>query len=394
MKKNLKVVESSFLFNKPISFLFAFLSIIPPIYFLIRFIEEVTTAFNGNFFKYLAKREGKLEEIAAAAAEGMKKAAEQPDADKAQLAFQVETRSGMIAACVLILVVLFVLAVIGILIWKREKEDLGNKIYPNIYGFVKNFGIWVGLYVGISAFFVALFLRAFEGPGFFPGAILAMLGRSSVTKITWALAIKGLLRGVLIIVATRIALWLLDIRWSLWKALQAVRQFFAGFGASAEQKSHVALGFVAILAVIAGFSLMYIGVTSKPPVPVKKIVSEITIKNISGGDLPDALTGTAAEIKLGDASKTPQPDPRAFENDLSEFGNDPFGGNAPDFSGLNGADSNNDLGNPQAPEEDAKELAVTETGLSSKTAVYGGLLTLLLGVIILGYLTLRKRQQQ
>jgi hypothetical protein len=184
------------------------------------------------------------------------------------------------------------------------------------------------------------------------------------------------------------------MRWNLWKALQAVRRFFAGFGASAEQKSHVALGFVAILAVLAGFSLMYIGVSSKPPLPVKKIVSRITIKNISGGDLPDALTGTAEEIKLADPSKAPQPEavpdtPFPFESFPGGFEDQQCGDDSGSFS-FEGDDQNFDLGTPDA----SQKTAATETGLSGKTAVYGGLFTVLLGVLILGYLTLRKRQQQ
>jgi hypothetical protein len=164
-----------------------------------------------------------------------------------------------------------------------------------------------------------------------------------------------------------------------------VRQFFAGFGASAEQKSHVALGFVAVLAVVAGFSLMYIGVTSKPPIPVKEIVSQIAIKNISGGNLPDALTGTAEEIKLTDPSKTPQPN---FDfNAALQFEGNPealLREATATETGLSG----------KTPGDPPREVAATETGLSSKTAVYGGLLTVVLGVLILGYLTLRKRQQQ
>jgi hypothetical protein len=332
----LGLVEGGVMFKKPISFLFAVSSILPPLFFLINSIQDDV--------------------------------------------FGEDAQAIAVVAVLVVLFVLLVLAILGILIWVRGRlsEDVGEKFVPNIYAFIKTLGMWLGTYIGLSAFLIVFLLKLFgSNEDFEAGSILQLLGLAKVGAVTWNLAILGLFRGFIIIVVSKIALFLLDKRWVIWNGILAIRRWFAGFGAVAERESHVGLGFVAILVILAGFGLLYLGATSKAPISLKAVAStalkQLTIEKASGGNLPDALSGISSQLKGKGAALSLA---GADYDDLADYG-----------ATVLSRDSSSTV--------DAGNIGQSEAAKpASKTGalVYGGIFCFLLGIVTLGFLTLRKRQ--
>jgi len=346
-------------FKKPFSWLFAVIGILAPVLYLINLI--VTKAFPA--LNKAAREAAKVAKQAAetyqnnlkayneAVAAGNAAGQTAPVPPPGPQGFGV---TGTYIAVFLVLAGLIALAIVGFFIWKKGRlfKNFGEKFVPNIQSFIKTLGIWFGVFIGLGATFIALVLTIFNSETTNQYVISALGLSSIIQQGTWFLVFNSLLRGFAILVITKIILFLLEKRWVIWQGICSVRKWLAGFGSSAADKGHVAIGFVGILLVLIGLGLIYQGILGRSYALVQRTVGHATFNEVSGGQIPDALTGVAGEIGgkgLSEVFRTP------------------------------------------APQSDAVKAPVDPRQL----ALYSGLISLFLGLASFGFLVLtQKRRQQ
>jgi len=184
VKKYLEFLDTNIMFRKPISCLHAALSLLFPLSVLGLFIQS------GIFDYFLEIKAGKY-----------------------------------IAASLLILIIIGFAGVLGALIWwhRRINRDDGPKVYPNLKRFIQTAGEWFGTVFAISVFGTVLVLLIFM-PDDYP-MITGVLS-FPISEITIATAFYGPIVGFIIIIITKIILFLLDpLLWlitQLWGLIKRV----------------------------------------------------------------------------------------------------------------------------------------------------------------------------
>jgi hypothetical protein len=222
VKPYLGFIDASVLFKKPVSCLIAILSLLLPIYFL-------NLVVGSGIFEF---GDGEL-----------------------------------IAASILLIAVLAFAGIFGALIWwhRRIHKDIGNKWYDNFRCFIQTLGEWVGTVYAISVFFgVIIVLAVLRAKASAISGILPL----SVPRLDFSIALAGPVVGFLIILATRIFLFLLDpITWlikQIWILFTRIVLYYyrcvIKLHGVVEQNTSVWIGFVwlvSLATVIAGLVLLF-----------------------------------------------------------------------------------------------------------------------------------------
>jgi len=117
---------------------------------------------------------------------------------------------GLVFACIFILAVLIFAGFFGALIWwyRRIVRDEGPDWYKNIRRFIQTAGEWLGTFTAISVFGIVIVLMIFMSENY--EAITGLIP-FPVPSLNIAAAIAGPIGGFLIIIATKIFLFLLDL---------------------------------------------------------------------------------------------------------------------------------------------------------------------------------------
>jgi len=164
VKQYLKFIDTNILFKKPVSCLFAVLSLLLPLFVLGLFIQS----------DIFGSKDGKY-----------------------------------IAAGILILIILCFAGIFGALIWwhRRINRDDGPNPYPNFRRFIQTAGEWLGTILAISVFGTVLVLLIFIPKDYYriAGAL-----PFPIPGINIASAFYGPVGGFIIIIITKIILFLLD----------------------------------------------------------------------------------------------------------------------------------------------------------------------------------------
>ena len=184
VKSYLGFVDTNVLFKKPVSCLFAISSLLIPVYFLFQIIQS------GVF----------------------------------------KSKSGeIIAASLLFLAVLICAGIFGSLIWwyRRIIRDEGPKPYLNFRRFVQTLGEWTATFFAIAVFFGVLIVVIF---GYRAERTIANLIPLPVPGLDLTMALAGPVIGFLIIIATKILLFLLDpVIWlvkQIWRLFVRIVLYF------------------------------------------------------------------------------------------------------------------------------------------------------------------------
>jgi len=163
VKQYLTFIDTNVLFKKPISCLYAVLSLLFPVFVL------------GMFIQYrIFDNPGKY-----------------------------------VAAAILILIIFGFAGIFGALIWwhRRINRDDGTKFYPNFRRFIQTAGEWLGTFLAINVFGAVLVLLIFLSEDY--NMIVSILPFST-PGISIATAFYGPIGGFIIIIITKIILFLLD----------------------------------------------------------------------------------------------------------------------------------------------------------------------------------------
>jgi|GEM_PF-2244895 len=185
VKPYLGFIDSNVLFKKPVSCLFAVLSLLIPVYFLFQIIQ--LEVFSSGY--------GKL-----------------------------------IIASILILAILAFAGIFGFWIWwhRRIVHNEGPGWYPNFRRFIQTMGEWLGTIFAIIVFgcVIVLMLILKEEYRF----ILGVLPIPGFYNLNLTIALYGPIFGFIFIIATKIFLFLLDpIIWiikQIWKLFVRIVLYF------------------------------------------------------------------------------------------------------------------------------------------------------------------------
>jgi hypothetical protein len=220
VKPYLSFIDFNVLFKKPVSCLFAIISLLIPVYFLIQLFQQ-------EIFK---TKDAKL-----------------------------------IIAGILVLAVLAFAGIFGAFIWwhRRIIRDEGPKYYANFRRFLQTTGEWLGTLVAIIVFGSVIILMLFAKDSY-----RYLTGWLPVPPIDFTTALYGPVAGFVIIIATKIFLFLLDpIIWlirQLWGLLVRLVKFFyrcvTKICGTVEENTPVWFGVVWLLAiavVITGLILCF-----------------------------------------------------------------------------------------------------------------------------------------
>jgi len=210
VKKYLTFIDTNVLFKKPISCLHAILSLLFPVAVLGLFIQS------GIF-----KSDGKY-----------------------------------VAAGIFILIILGFAGIFGALIWwhRRINRDDGPKFYPNFRRFIQTAGEWLGTVLAISVFGAVLVLLIFLSEDY---NMIASILPFSTPGINIATAFYGPVGGFIIIIITKIILFLLDpvirlITW-IWGLIKRIAlycyRFTISFFGTVEKNTPFWVGATWVLAV-------------------------------------------------------------------------------------------------------------------------------------------------
>jgi len=183
VKPYLGFIDTNVLFKKPISCLFAIVSLLIPVYVLSLFIQY--EIFRTNEAKF-------------------------------------------IIAGILIIAVLLFAGIFGALIWwhRRITRDEGPKWYSNFRRFIQTIGEWLGTFIAISVFGCIIILMIFLSDEYY---MITNVLPLSIYQVDIVAALYGPITGFLIIIVTKILLFLLDpVIWlikQIWKLFVRVVLF-------------------------------------------------------------------------------------------------------------------------------------------------------------------------
>ena len=220
VKRYLVFIDTNVLFKKPVSCLFAIASLCIPVYFLLQ-------AIHFEIFKSESAR--------------------------------------LIIACLLLLVVLIFAGIFGFLIWwhRRLIRDEGPKMYNNFRRFIQTLGEWAATLFAIVVFFGVLIIIIFAGDEYY--MLTSIL---PIPAIGPTIAVFGLVGGFLIIIATKILLFLLDpLIWlikQIWILIKRMVLYFyrcvVKVSGTVEQHTPIWLGItwlLSVFVVLSGIALCF-----------------------------------------------------------------------------------------------------------------------------------------
>ena len=224
VKPYLGFLDTNVLFKKPVSCLLAVGSLLIPVFFLIQVIQS-------GLFKSADAR--------------------------------------FIIGGILVFAVLAFAGVFGALIWwhRRIVRDEGPKFYDNFRRFIQTTGEWFGTTVAIVVFGSVIVLMLVLQKDYY---YLIRAIPLSIPSLDFAAALYGPIAGFLIIVATKIFLFLLDpIIWlikQIWRLFVRIVKFFyrcvVNISGAVEKNTPVWFGVIWLLAVstiITGLFLLCFG---------------------------------------------------------------------------------------------------------------------------------------
>jgi len=204
-------LDTNVLFKKPVSCLLAIVSLLIPVYVLSQFLRF-------NIFE--------------------------------------SSESKFIIAAILIVLILAFAGIFGALIWwfRRINRDEGPKWYNNFRRFIQTYGEWLGTVFAISVFGIVIVLMALLSNEYYAITRIFPFAVPDVDIIT---AFYGPIGGFIIIIATKILLFLLDpIIWlikQIWLLIVRVvlycYRFILGFFGTVEKNTPFWVGATWILAV-------------------------------------------------------------------------------------------------------------------------------------------------
>jgi hypothetical protein len=219
-KSYLGFIDTNVLFKKPISCLFAIVSLLIPVYFLFQIIQ----------FEIFKSNSGEI-----------------------------------IGAAILFLLVLICAGIFGALIWwhRRIIRDEGPKPYLNFRRFVQTLGEWIATIFAIVVFFGVIILMIFGRNAIYSIVSLIPL---PVPPLDLTMALAGPVIGFVIIIAMKIMLFLLDpVIWlvkQIWRLFVRIVLYFYRFVVKVhglfEQNAPVWIGvnwLIAIVVVACGLIL-------------------------------------------------------------------------------------------------------------------------------------------
>lgn len=218
----LNFIDNSVLFKKPISCLMAIVSLLIPI------LAIVDIAQRENFF--------------------------------------YEMRAPLVIAIILAVIVLIIAGIFGVLVWwdRRIKLDVGPRMYDNLRRFIQTLGEFLATFVAIAVFglgLVFLIPRAYEGWAFFFVPYVNYIWGYGPAAIFIGPAL-----GVVIIVATKIALFLLDpVIWLLRQIWRYIKWFFRNvinIGIAVERFTPVWAGITWLFSMLVVFSGLSVAVVA------------------------------------------------------------------------------------------------------------------------------------
>ena len=173
-----------------------------------------------------------------------------------------------IAASVLIILIFAFAGVFGALIWwhRRINRDDGVEWYKNFRRFIQTSGEWIATVTAIIVFFSVITLISFLSNELHE---IRRSISSSIPNIDILTAFYGIIAGFIIIIATKILLFLLDpVIWlikQIWKLIVRIVLFFyrcvVSFSGTIEKNTSFWIGVTWILAgfaVIACLSFCYL----------------------------------------------------------------------------------------------------------------------------------------
>ena len=211
VKSYLGFIDTNVLFKKPVSCLFAIVSLLLPIYVLSQFIQ----------FRIFQIGEARF-----------------------------------IAACIILLLILAFAGVFGAAIWwfRRITRDEGPGWYNNFRRFIQTVGEWLGTVAAISVFGIVIVLMIFLSEEYHMMISILPFPFLDVNIVT---AFYGLIAGFIIIIATKIFLFLLDpIIWllkQLWNLIKRAVLFcyrcVVSLSGTVEKNTPIWVGVTWILAV-------------------------------------------------------------------------------------------------------------------------------------------------
>ena len=164
VKPYLGFIDTNVLFKKPISCLFAIVSLLSPVYFLMQ------------IFQYEVLKSGSAK---------------------------------LIIACILVFLFFAFAGVFGALIWwhRRITRDEGPKWYPNFRRFIQTTGECMGTFIAITVFGSVLILMLFFRDEAY---LITSFIPLSLPPLEITHALFGPVAGFIIIIVTKILLFLLD----------------------------------------------------------------------------------------------------------------------------------------------------------------------------------------
>jgi len=164
VKPYLGFIDTNVLFKKPVSCLFAIVSLLFPIFILSQFIQ------------YDLFRSGEVK---------------------------------LIIACILILLVVAFAGIFGAFIWwhRRITHDEGPKWYANLRRFIQTAGEWLGTVFAISLLGIIVILMIFLSEEYY---YITHAFPLTIPGVDITTALFGPIVGFIIIIATKILLFLLD----------------------------------------------------------------------------------------------------------------------------------------------------------------------------------------
>jgi hypothetical protein len=220
VKPYLGFIDTSVLFKKPVSCLIAILSLLSPLYILnLLVVSGVFESGDGKF----------------------------------------------IVTAILLIVIFLCSGIFGALIWwhRRINKDIGTKWYDNFRCFIQTLGEYIGTVFAINVFFSAIVFLILAGE-------LAELFTYSlpIPQLDFSVALSGPIVGFLVILATKILLFLLDpIIWlvrQIWTLFTRIVLYYyrcvIKLHGVIEQNTPVWIGFiwlVSLATVISGLVLLF-----------------------------------------------------------------------------------------------------------------------------------------
>ena len=316
-------------FRKPVSLFFAFFGMVP---FILFFINSITGGKNGLLGNALNRMRAQIIRDEAGAILEIIKGDPKP-----------------FIAIMLMLAVLLFMGVTGTIDWmkRRFNVNFGNKIVPDLYSFVNTFGVWLAHWIVVSSFMIVFIIKVFNANEILPALGLRKLG----PYITWGMAFHGMARALIVFIVMKIIMFVLDKRWDIWKIFwHHIVLRFAGWlkKISSEQGARTAVCFIAVVLFIVGICLVYKSVKPNSTHALKKAASAVSFELVTGGEFPEALAGVSSQMN-----------PRSISgNDVQQTG------------------------------------VSTVVGVSnSRYFMYGGLISIVLSLIAMGFLVVKRSHQ-